>query len=406
MSGTQNEFSFTGAVLTKRRRVGRQCLVSFMKATFFLRLSVVLALMLLIGGGRAQAQSLILSVTPSVTTNLVGSPLTYTINLTNQFNAGVNVVVTNMLSQNVVFTSDSITGIFAQSGFSTNSTTAVFSLTNFQYGGFAQMILIVIPTEAGTLTNSVTVATVPALLTPISTNVVTQVSFPQTDLSVTLTGPANSSFLSSSFFINDLLNYSLTVSNLGSNSVSGVLLTNMVPPAVKLISVSPANQAFTLTDNLMLFALSNMAGGSSQIIGLAIQPTNSGSFQLSASVGAPGFVDSNPANNFVTTSFMVSNFLSANFVVSNISTIAYDPQTGLMKQRVRLWNVGTNAVPSARVIVSGLTNLSPPITNSLYNAVGTNRRQSLRCLCRPARYESVCGPGPQVFHPHAPDQYQ
>ena len=45
--------------------------------------------------------------------------------------------------------------------------------------------------------------------------------------------------------------------------------------------------------------------------------------------------------------------------------MTYDPQTGLMKQTIRLTNIGTNAVAAARVIVSGLTNW-------LYNAVGTN----------------------------------
>jgi len=47
------------------------------------------------------------------------------------------------------------------------------------------------------------------------------------------------------------------------------------------------------------------------------------------------------------------------------STQRFNPQTGLLEQTIRITNVGTSAVASARVVLTGLTNW-------LFNAVGTN----------------------------------
>jgi uncharacterized repeat protein (TIGR01451 family) len=326
-----------------------------MNVTCFLRTCAVLALMLL-GGGQARAQALILSVTPSASTTLVGGSLTYTISLTNLYADLANVYVTNALSLNVVFANNS--NSFLESGFSTNSTAAVFSLADFPINGTAQMTLTVIPLQAGTLINTVTVATDSPEVPLVSTNVVTQVTAPQTDLSVALSSPTNG------IFVNDPLNYSITVFNAAASSVSGVQLTNSLQ-GVKLLSVSPANQTYTQINDLLLFDLGAIAAGGSQTIGLTVQPTNAGTLLLFAAAGAPGVVDVNPADNFATASVVVSDFLSTNLVVSNLTAMVYDPQTGLMNQRVRLWNLDTNPAPSVRVMVAGLTDW-------LYNAVGTN----------------------------------
>jgi hypothetical protein len=52
--------------------------------------------------------------------------------------------------------------------------------------------------------------------------------------------------------------------------------------------------------------------------------------------------------------------------VTIISTQLYNPQNGLVEQSIKLSNIGTNDVPAARVVVTGL------LTNRLFNASGTN----------------------------------
>ena len=61
----------------------------------------------------------------------------------------------------------------------------------------------------------------------------------------------------------------------------------------------------------------------------------------------------------------MAHWSTGSLVASNVTAMTFNPQTGLMEQTVRLVNVGTNAVASARIIVTGLT-------NRLFNAVGTN----------------------------------
>ncbi len=326
-----------------------------MKVIFRLRMPVLVALLLVLCGGRvaAQNQNIFFSVTPSATNVTVGSNLTYTISMTNFFADFALVFVTNSLSLNVDFISFSSSP--RPAGLSTNGSTGVLILTNFPIGGTNRMTLTLTPVQAGLLTNTVTVATFSAL-PPSSTNVVTQVSAAQTDLRVSL------AVSPSSVLVGDSVTCSIITSNAGPSAASGVQLTlSNFLSAATLLSASRTN---TITNNLILFSLGTIASGSSKTTGVTIQPTNAGNLPLSAFAVVPG-VTNISNNNIAQSTLVVSGFLSTNLVVSNISALAYDPQTGLMKQRVRLSNIGTNPVPSVRVIVSGLS-------NQLFNAVGTN----------------------------------
>jgi hypothetical protein len=94
---------------------------------------------------------------------------------------------------------------------------------------------------------------------------------------------------------------------------------------------------------------------------ITVQPTNTGVLTFSATAGL--FDINNPAQS-ASTNITVQGF-SGTLIATNVLSMVFDPQTGLMDQKIRLSNIGTNAVAAARVMVSGLT-------NRLYNAVGTN----------------------------------
>jgi hypothetical protein len=115
----------------------------------------------------------------------------------------------------------------------------------------------------------------------------------------------------------------------------------------------------------VLLSLGTLTNGESRTFDLLVQPTNAGTLTFSSSISSSGAVNTNSANETASTNVIVGSFLSGLLTASNASVMAYNPQTGLMDQQVRLSNIGTSAVASARVIVSGLT-------NRLYNAVGTN----------------------------------
>ncbi len=132
------------------------------------------------------------------------------------------------------------------------------------------------------------------------------------------------------------MTYGVTVSNLGPDDVSGVVVSNMLPAGVGLVSVSPANLAFSFTNNDLVFNLGNLPAFAATNVLLQVQPTNAGQLAFSVTVSAFGNADPNPANNQVTNSVTVSNFPPSTLVAANASAMTFNPQTGLMEQTVNL----------------------------------------------------------------------
>ena len=327
-----------------------------MKVFTAARILVPLVIGLFFACTQAGAQNLVLSVTTPTNSVVVSNSVTYTINLTNQTaNFLQNVFVTNAPSAPVLY----LSATNFQGSFFIDGTNLVFTLVQLVGGEIAQMMLTVAPTTAGFLTNTVSVGAFPLITTnSITTNVVIQVTAPQADLAVGITGPV------STVFVNDFFNYGTTVTNLGPADAPNVILSNMLPAGVGLISLSPSNQAFTLTNGSLTFNLGTLTNGAVKTFSLRVQATNAGSLNFSTSVSALGVLDTNLANNTASTNIVIADF-SGQLIATNASAMAYNPQTGLMEQTINLANIGTNSVPSARVIVSGLT-------NRLYNSVGTN----------------------------------
>lgn len=305
---------------------------------------------------RADAQGFGISATNSPNPVVVNNSLTYTIGVTNQTGLLLsNFFVTNTLSASVQFLSASSS--YGSNSVNTNSTSLIFTFGQFANGDVAQITVTLQPQAAGFLTNYITVASADVTNTAV-TNIVAQVITAQADLGVTLTGPAQA------VITNDFITYGVTVTNLGPSAAPNVVLTNTLPPGVILIGVFPTNQTYTIASSNLIYNLGTLANDGSANLQFTVQPTNAGVLIFSASVGASGLLDANSINNAASTNITVGSF-SGQLIATNVSSMAYNPQTGLMNQTINLSNIGTNAVASARVIVSGLTNW-------LYNAVGTN----------------------------------
>jgi uncharacterized repeat protein (TIGR01451 family) len=224
-------------------------------------------------------------------------------------------------------------------------------------GNSAQMAVTIKPTTSGTFTNSV-IAMASAGTNIVFTNIVIQVAPATADLAVSLTPPTTP------ILVNDLITYRVAVTNLGTNSVANVVLTNSDFSSLILKSVSPTN-TFTRTNGQLVFNLGTLAGKAGKNFAITAQPTNAGPLTLAASVTATNSAEVNASNNIVSTNLTVEPLVTSNLVAVNFTDMVYNPQTGLMEQVVRLSNVGSNVVASARVMIAGLT-------NRLYNAVGTN----------------------------------
>lgn len=316
---------------------------------------VVLGFILVVLVVRTEAADFGLGATVSPTGPLVlGNQLTYTIGITNLVGNFSEVFLTNAFSGDVIYNSSTNTTTASIQTF-TNANTVIFQL--FSFVGAGTLTVNVTPLSAGPLTNFISINA------PGRTNVTTNVAVPvvtgQADLAVTITNAT------AGMFINDTTTIGVVVSNLGPTAAPAVVLSNTLPANFTLLSISPTNLAPIVSGTNYAFRLGTLASGSATQILFSVQATNATTNTLTASVSATNLWDTNSANDSASSTLVVSPFLAADLVAQVDSAQTYNPQTGLMEQRIQLINIGTNSVPAARVNVGGMTNW-------VCNAVGTN----------------------------------
>jgi uncharacterized repeat protein (TIGR01451 family) len=305
---------------------------------------------------QARAQGLILNASSSTNLVLLNNPFSYSISLTNFTAITIpGVFVTNTFSAPVTILSatNSLGPVV------TNGNTLIYSIGPMIPGQFAQMAATVVPTQVGLLTNFIVAAAPATALSNTVSNVVVTVTnlISLADLAVSISGPA------AGVFVGDQLTIITTVSNGGPTSVTNVSVTNVFSDGVVFSSSSPSNFV-TVTSNIFTFFLGVSTNHQVKTTTLHVQPTNAGVLTILASAGAPSGIDTNTANNFASTNIPINAFTGQLVAVTN-SPQTFNPQTGFLEQTVMVSNVGTTAVASVRVVVTGLTNL-------LYNAVGVN----------------------------------
>lgn len=323
-----------------------------------MRFIVRFGILLLVASGlmaarlRAGAQVFGFSATVSTNTDVATNEFTYTIDVTNLTGFTLSYVfLTNLLSGPVTIVSAT-----ANQGadFAIDSGVG-FNFGQLPSGYVAQMQLVILDDTVGFLTNSITVATTDATNT-VSTNLVIQVTAPETDLAVGYVPP------SQAVITNDLTSYDLVVSNLGPSAATGVTLTNTFPPGAV---VTGATLGYTVSGSNLLFNLGALGVGSNAVIQVNIEPTASGALPLSASVAAAGFSDPNLTNNTVATNLPVMSYYAALVTAYTNSPQTTNFANGLTEQSIVISNAAATNLPAVRVVVTGLT-------RQLFNAVGTN----------------------------------
>jgi len=299
------------------------------------------------------------SASSSSSSILVSNAVTYTINVTNLAGGTYQINVTNTFPTTAQLLGASFTLNAGTGTTYTNSNGFSFTILP-DNGAWAQMTVQAAPTQAGSFTNTVTMFVLG--LTNFTTNLVVQATNsvpPQADLGVTIIAPAQA------VITNDWMTYEVIAANSGPSAAANVVLTNARPPGVILRGVSPPN--YSVAGSNMIFNLGTLTNGACTNLQFTIQPTNVGPLTLSASIGAPGVLDTNLANNSASAKIIVTNYLSGLLLAVTNSPQTYDMQNNLVEQGVLVTNQGSNDVPAVRVVVSGLAS-----TNVLFNAVGTN----------------------------------
>ncbi|MBN9689173.1 MAG: DUF11 domain-containing protein [Verrucomicrobia bacterium] len=287
------------------------------------------------------------------------SDVSFTLAVTNLTFLIVNDVQVTVLLQGAgTFRSAEIANGFATNSISFNgeTNTVIFFLNFLTNSGVATMRYTFRPTSFGEITQTVFVQTIN---TPTqSTNYVTAVRAGRADLTVGIQAvPVGS-------LAGDLVAYTLAVTNSGPDLAADVRLTNTLPAGLSLLGVDPGFP-FNQRGSEVVVRLGALATNQGTAAQLRVQPQVSGALRLQASVGAPGYDNPAGSNRQASATMTVATPGPGVLTASLVSAQQFNPQTGLMQQRVRVRNVGGTGVSATRVLVSGLT-------NTLANAQGTN----------------------------------
>lgn len=298
-----------------------------------------------------------IGLSATVSTNLIKltDSVTYSITATNQSGSLLeNVAVSNLFSDTVLLED----ATKSQGSIITNGPGLIFVLGSLSNAAAAQMTLTVQPTNTGFLTNLV-IAGSSTVTNVTGGYLVVQIITAQADLGVVMTGPIQA------VITNDWMTYGVSITNSGPEDAPDVLLTNTLPTGVGLKGLWPTNLSYTPEGSNLIFDFGALSNGGYTNLEFTVQTTNAGVLPFSASVGSPGLLDTNSANNSAGTNVTVINYLTGTLVAFTNSPQTLNFANGTIQQSILVSNAGPTSVPAARVVVTGLA-------NQLFNAVGTN----------------------------------
>jgi len=216
----------------------------------------------------------------------VGSPLTYTVEIANLGpSAATQVTLTDTLPTWMVL----ISAIPSQ-GTCDESGRVVSCALGSLTGDAATVTIVVMPTAAGTMTNTVTVAASENDANPANNSASeSTLVLPVADLAVAKSGSPNPAHVGSP------LTYTVVVANLGPSAATRVTLADTLPTGVVLISAMPSQGSCGESGGLVTCGLGSLAGDAATVT-IVVMPTAVGTMTNTVTVAASEH-DPNLANN-------------------------------------------------------------------------------------------------------------
>ncbi len=195
----------------------------------------------------------------------LGQQVTYSLTVTNQGTAaGTGVSLTDTLPSGVTFVS-------ATGGVAPVNGVLTFALGSLDAKADASVTIVVTPTAAGPLSDTAAASMDQTDPTPADNSV----TLPTTVAAVAGTADlALSGNVPSSVTLGNTVTYTLTVTNQGTATATGVTLTDTLPSGVDFVS---ATGGATPTRGVLTFTLGDLAAGADSKVTIVVTPTAAGS---------------------------------------------------------------------------------------------------------------------------------
>lgn len=242
------------------------------------------------------------AMTASPNPGIVGQALTYTITVGNAGPSASGASVSDVLPAGT----NLVSATASEGGVCSSSTTLICTWGSIPVGAQRSIILVLTPTQAGTLSNTAIVSPTGGTADPDpsdnSVTVQTPVNAAQTtaDLGVQISASPNPVTVGSN------LVYTLTVSNAGPDPTSA-RLSDALPATFTLVSAIASDGGSCTGGVPVNCTWPSIAPGGSRTASLSVRPTATGAISNTATVASTdGSVDPDPANNSASTVVQVN----------------------------------------------------------------------------------------------------